>query len=67
MDGGKAPGVRRYTVQASRHHRACPGDPRLSFGCGKDVDGRSDAVLRTVMPGHDDLEREAAPDPLKLS
>jgi hypothetical protein len=41
------------------HHRACPGDPRLTFRAGaKDMDGvaqasGSDAVLQTVTPGYD--------------
>src|SRR6266702_5482383 len=46
-----------------RHARACPGHPRSSIAfdakrtwmAGTQASG-SDAVLRTAMPGHDDVE-----------
>ncbi|TAI63720.1 hypothetical protein CWO89_22775 [Bradyrhizobium sp. Leo170] len=33
-------------AQGARHARACPGHPRLTLSCGKNVDGRD-------KPGHD--------------
>src|ERR1700674_4186056 len=52
----------RSMMSVYRHARACSGHPRLSSDAkSKDVDGRdigerSDAVLRTAMPGHDDVD-----------
>src|ERR1051326_3380786 len=41
-----------------RHARACPPHPRLASDRkgvdGRDIGERSDAVLRTAMPGHDE-------------
>src|SRR5467141_3753266 len=49
-----------------RHARACPGHPRLGGIIkhkgvdGRDIGERSDAVLRTAMPGHDGVRHWAA-------
>src|SRR5258705_9413939 len=51
---------KRGASMMTRHARPCAGHPRLqSQGTSKGVDGRdlgerSDAVLRTAMPGHDE-------------
>src|ERR1700686_5056297 len=49
-----------------RHARACRGHPRLYGGAikkgvdGRDIGERSDAVLRTALPGHDELRSSLA-------
>src|SRR5712671_4279954 len=56
------PALRTLGRVSPRHARPCAGHPRLeAMSKIKDVDGRdigerSDAVLRTAMPGHDDMD-----------
>src|SRR5258705_5242922 len=61
----------RSMMSVYRHARPCAGHPRLTptHPAVKDVDGRdigerSDAVLRTAMPGHDDCYCHCEPSGL---